>query len=256
MTTANASASQYTRSSPGIHMHRAASGNYTRIPNELLRDSRLTPAELGVLCRLLSNADGWHETTETLAPKMGVSHDTMKRIWRGLDAKGYVRRRKYQDEAGHIRTEIHVYDTPQDDVVKPYRERGPVATDGGKNRLRSELGELAFSQVAPMAGKPMFGETAAYKNNHHKNEQQKGRSADAALPDEPHIVVEEAPRKTEKVTCRACGKTAQDCYENSHTCPQKWFCDRCGDECYMTICDKCDGSPWASEFGSDKEKAA
>ena len=262
MSTTGAATSKYTRSSPGIHIHRAASGgNYTRIPNAVLRDSRLTPAELGVLCRLLSNADGrWHETADTLAPKMGgIGRDAMRKVWASLEVKGYVYREKIRNDDGSFSTVIHVYDEPQDhSKVKPYRQRaaGEMPADAWISSHRSDQAKGEFPQVAPKTENPNIGEPGFYKKNIYKNEQQKGRSADAALPDEPHIVVEEAPRTEKKVSCRGCNKTAQDCYDTSHTCPQKWFCDRCGGECYMTICDKCDGSPWVSEFGSDKEKAA
>lgn len=60
---------------------------FTIIRNDLIRRSGLTPAESVVLNILLSHADGWEVTQETIAEDAGITRPTVKKALLGLMSK-------------------------------------------------------------------------------------------------------------------------------------------------------------------------
>lgn len=152
-----------------IH-HSRLLGNFARLPNETLRDERLSIAARGHLAYLLSMPDGWNTTADaeakrarSLRGKRGEGRDAMRRIYAELKAVGYIHYVKTQDN-GTWSTEIYVFDRPRTDVR---------LTDIPETRMSvppAETPEPApepvdncpdcpdeFSQVAPMYGSPGVG---------------------------------------------------------------------------------------------------
>jgi len=80
-----------------IVRHRHASG-FTILPNNLLKDDRLSYEALGVLCYLLSRPRNWNVVTRQLcARSKGGGRDRMRRILNELIDAGYVYRSLRRD---------------------------------------------------------------------------------------------------------------------------------------------------------------
>ncbi|WP_329119246.1 helix-turn-helix domain-containing protein [Streptomyces sp. NBC_01465] len=100
--------------------------NFTVLPNAALRDPSLSFTARGILCHLLSLPDGAREDVRTLAdryPRIG-RRGVAKAMDELIDRGYYVRRTTHDPATGQVRTETHVYDTPQ-------RPGSPLPTNPG-----------------------------------------------------------------------------------------------------------------------------
>ncbi|WP_329117794.1 helix-turn-helix domain-containing protein [Streptomyces sp. NBC_01465] len=89
--------------------------NFTVLPNAAVRDPHLSFTARGILCHLLSLPDGAREDVRTLAdrhPRVGRS-GVAKAVDELIEHGYYVRRTTHDPATGQVRTETHVYDTPQ-----------------------------------------------------------------------------------------------------------------------------------------------
>jgi hypothetical protein len=139
---------------------------FAAIPNDTLRDERLSLAARGELAYLLSLPDGWNTTADaeakrarSLRGKRGEGRDAMRRIYAELKDTGYIRYVRTQDK-GMCSTVIHVFDRPSTDAR---------LTDTPETRMSVPPAEMpepvdnpadTFSQVAPMYGSPGVGTPA------------------------------------------------------------------------------------------------
>lgn len=104
-----------------IHRSRPASA-YTVIPDETLRDPRLSYETRGVLCELLSRPDDWHTTVDELAAtarrqrgQAGEGRRKISAVFAQLRAAGYMVQQRERGPGGRMTTVTHVYDRPQTD---------------------------------------------------------------------------------------------------------------------------------------------
>ncbi|MFF4605748.1 helix-turn-helix domain-containing protein [Streptomyces sp. NPDC001339] len=105
-----------------MRINRSARTRYfTVLGNEVLRDRRLSFTARGLLAYLVSLPDGAREDVRTLADKNpGVGRRGVAKALDELVEYGYYVRRTVRDEgSGQVRTETHVYDTPQADGGAP-----------------------------------------------------------------------------------------------------------------------------------------
>lgn len=153
-----------------IHHSRPA-GDFVIIPNNTLRDERLSLAARGELSYLLSLPDGWNTTADAeskrarqLRGKRGEGRDAMRRIYAELKEMGYIYYGRKQDN-GTWSTVIHVADRPRTEAE--WKAAADVRlTDVPESRMSVPPAEMpepddyepdAFSQVAPMYGSPGVG---------------------------------------------------------------------------------------------------
>lgn len=78
--------------------------NFTQIPNEYLRDKRLSLAAIGLLGQLLSHRPGWEITQENLAKANNVGRDAIRTLINQLVDAGYLRRsdKRQRNSAGQL----------------------------------------------------------------------------------------------------------------------------------------------------------
>ena len=101
------------RSSPDDH--------FTIIPNETLRDQRLSYNARGVLIELLSHMDGWDTNADTLSDlarkhrdaKVGEGRRGIRMAFAELEECGYLIRRRVRVQRGQFVTVLELYDIPQ-----------------------------------------------------------------------------------------------------------------------------------------------
>lgn len=95
-----------------LTQHNPPNKNFAIIFNEVLRDPRLTAAEAGILCRLLSHVEGWRFNADRLAAEWpGLSKRGAVAAMRGLRNHGYIHRVVTHAGTRRIRTELHLFST-------------------------------------------------------------------------------------------------------------------------------------------------
>ena len=140
-----------------MKIHRSTpDGDFAIIPNETLRDERLSFAARGHLVYLLSlpgdwktNADDEAERARKLRAKRGEGREAMRRIYKELKDTGYMRLVRSADASGRWTTETHVFDRPRAEVrpADVSESRMSVATCDDSSSRRSP----------PTYGKPGVG---------------------------------------------------------------------------------------------------
>ncbi|MFJ4091362.1 hypothetical protein ACIPYS_07230 [Kitasatospora sp. NPDC089913] len=97
-----------------MHVHRSAHvRNFTVLPNALLQYRRLSYTARGILADLLSRPDGWREDGRHMADSSPQGRGAVRKALKELTDAGFYRVEKVRLPDGTIRTDSHVYDTPQ-----------------------------------------------------------------------------------------------------------------------------------------------
>jgi hypothetical protein len=81
-----------------IRGHHSFDDHFTQIPNEWLRDSRLSLKAIGLLAQLMSHKPGWNLSMRSLAHFNGTGIGTIKSAVEELEKLGYLVR---SDKQGH-----------------------------------------------------------------------------------------------------------------------------------------------------------
>ncbi|MDH6706091.1 hypothetical protein P3T27_002814 [Kitasatospora sp. MAA19] len=97
-----------------MRVHRSAHvRNFTVLPNAALQCRRLSYTARGLLADLLSRPDGWREDGRHMADTSPQGRGAIRKALKELTAAGFYRVEKIRMPDGTIRSEAHVYDTPQ-----------------------------------------------------------------------------------------------------------------------------------------------
>lgn len=81
---------------PLIRGHHSFDDHFTQIPNDWVRDTRLSLKAIGLLAQLMSHAPGWKMSIRSLARANGTGFDTIKSAVTELEAYGYLVRSEEQ----------------------------------------------------------------------------------------------------------------------------------------------------------------
>ena len=82
---------------PLIRGHHSFDDHFTQIPNEWVRDSRLSLKAIGLLTQLMSHSPGWNMSISSLARFNKTGVDTIKTAVKELETYGYLKRSMTQE---------------------------------------------------------------------------------------------------------------------------------------------------------------
>jgi hypothetical protein len=163
-----------------VIVHRShPEARFTIIPDETLRDPRLSYLARGLLGEILSRPDDWVTSADSIWHRArserggkGEGRDALRAAFAELAAAGYLHRERHRARRGRITTVLHVFDAPDGLeawlAAEAFRARAAVdnstpadvsagRTDDGTGRHRSDLGKPASVQVAPTPDLPAVG---------------------------------------------------------------------------------------------------
>lgn len=83
---------------PLIRGHHDFDDRYTQIPNDWVRDARLSLKAIGLLAQIMSHNPGWNMSIRSLAKANGTGVDTIKSAVRELEEHGYLTRSEKQKQ--------------------------------------------------------------------------------------------------------------------------------------------------------------
>ena len=168
-----------------MRVHRSAHvRNFTVLPNCMLQCRRLSYTARGLLADLLSRPDGWREDGRHMADTSTQGRGTIRKALKELTDAGFYRVEKIRMPDGTIRTETHVYDTPQPAVPGATRPVPGEATAGGagvpvvKDRYQEP------TLPAAQADQPSAGAGEPADRPVGREEERTIEEAPPALPDE------------------------------------------------------------------------
>ncbi|MGW2539527.1 hypothetical protein ACWC5I_01295 [Kitasatospora sp. NPDC001574] len=125
-----------------MQVHRSAHArNFIVLPNLAVQNRQLSYTARGLLADLLSRPNDWREDARQMADTSTQSRAAVRKALQELIAAGYYRVVKVRLPDGTIRSEAHVYDTPQ---------------IPGMEAAKALLGE-AKPQVEPGVARPASG---------------------------------------------------------------------------------------------------
>lgn len=82
---------------PLIRGHHSFDDHFTQIPNDWVRDTRLSLKAIGLLVQLMSHTPGWRMSIRSLARTNGTGIDTIKSAVAELEKHGYLVRSEDQN---------------------------------------------------------------------------------------------------------------------------------------------------------------
>lgn len=103
---------------PLIRGHHSFDDHFTQIPNDWLRDSRISLGAKGLLAQLLSHAPGWRMSQESLGHSNGIGRDAIRTLINELLEAGYLMRSEDRErtEKGYLGGYTY---TTQDPTAEP-----------------------------------------------------------------------------------------------------------------------------------------
>ena len=81
---------------PLIRGHHSFDDHFTQIPNDWLRDTRLSLKAIGLLAQIMSHTPGWKMSIRSLAKVNGTGQETIKSAILELETHGYLVRSEKQ----------------------------------------------------------------------------------------------------------------------------------------------------------------
>lgn len=104
-----------------IRGHHSFDDHFAQIPNQWLRDNRLSLEARGLLAQIMSHAPGWNLSIQSIAGQNNIGRDKVRRILNELFEYGYLERSETQahDEKGRLVGFDYVTRDPEGVTQKP-----------------------------------------------------------------------------------------------------------------------------------------
>jgi hypothetical protein len=152
--------------------------HYFQVHNATARDRRLSFRARGVLAYILSLPPNAKTTVEAIAREGTEGREAVRKAMAELEAQGYVKRVKERDGRGQVRTDTHVFGTPQeargtDD--RPTGFWGPVSP----GETRESPGHTGTQETVLRSTGSQKKKTGTTENE-EENEPQGARSASSS----------------------------------------------------------------------------
>lgn len=112
---------------PLIRGHHAFDDHFTQIPNDWVRDSRLSLKAIGLLTQLMSHRPGWNMSVSSLARFNKTGVDTIKSAVKELELLGYLTRSDKQEHNSDGTFADFVWTT-----ADPFQNPATASTTSGK----------------------------------------------------------------------------------------------------------------------------
>lgn len=106
-----------------IRGHHSFDDHFTQIPNDWVRDERLSLEARGLLAQIMSHRPGWNLSLRSLAARNHIGRDKVKRIMDELLKFGYLERSEKQghNEKGHLSGYDYTTRDPDALTQEPYK---------------------------------------------------------------------------------------------------------------------------------------
>lgn len=119
---------------PLIRGHHTFDDHFTQIPNDWVRDSRLTLKAIGLLTQLMSHRPGWNMSVSSLARFNKTGVDTIKSAVKELELYGYLTRSGKQEHNDDGTFADFVWTT-----ADPFQNPDTVKTVNGKQDTKNTI---------------------------------------------------------------------------------------------------------------------
>ena len=119
---------------PLIRGHHTFDDHFTQIPNDWVRDSRLTLKAIGLLTQLMSHRPGWNMSISSLARFNKTGVDTIKSAVKELELYGYLTRSGKQEHNDDGTFADFVWTT-----ADPFQNPDTVKTVNGKQDTKNTI---------------------------------------------------------------------------------------------------------------------
>lgn len=123
-----------------IRGHHDFDDHFTQIPNDWVRDDRLSLEARGLLAQIMSHRPGWNLSIKSLAARNSIGRDKVKRILDELLKYGYIERSESQshDKKGHLAGYDYTTQDPKGVTQEPYKAEPykvePAKADGSPKK--------------------------------------------------------------------------------------------------------------------------
>ncbi|MFE7635126.1 hypothetical protein ACFU7Z_13990 [Kitasatospora sp. NPDC057518] len=163
--------------------------SFTVLPNGLLQDRRLSYTARGLLADLLSRPDGWREDGRHMADTSPQGRGAIRKALKELTEAGYYGVEKIRMPDGTIRTETHVYDTPQ--LAMPGVTR-PVSGEANTGRAGVPLVKNRYQEPSHPVEQADQQSAAVGDTADRLEGREEGQTIDQETPAAPDEQVREA----------------------------------------------------------------
>ena len=119
---------------PLIRGHHTFDDHFTQIPNDWVRDSRLTLKAIGLLTQLMSHRPGWNMSVSSLARFNKTGVGTIKSAVEELELNGYLKRSEKQEHNEDGTFADFVWTT-----ADPFQNPDTVKTVSGKQDTKNTI---------------------------------------------------------------------------------------------------------------------
>jgi len=120
---------------PLIRGHHSFDDHFTQIPNDWLRDKRISLGAKGLLAQLLSHSPGWRISQESLGRDNGVGRDAIRTLINELLEAGYLMRSEERERGDRGYLGGYTYTTQDPTQENPTQDNPLLKKTITKNKI-------------------------------------------------------------------------------------------------------------------------